>query len=106
VIYREPDRTDSDKVVDGYWQSQDSSIDGTAYVPLIEGLEHGGLYYVMAGVDQFNLIGDGRLVDKQVLQLGALENETRAESRVSNSARCHRAEGSPSARPISWIRPS
>ncbi len=31
----------------------------------------------MAGVDQFNLIGDQRLVDKQVLQLGALENETR-----------------------------
>ena len=32
---------------------------------------------MMAGVDQFNLIGDQRLVDKQVIQLGALENETR-----------------------------
>ena len=31
----------------------------------------------MVGVDQFNLIGDQRLVDKQVIQLGALENETR-----------------------------
>ena len=77
VIYREPGRTDSDKVVDGKWQSKNAIIDGTDYVPLIEGLEHGGLYYVMAGVDQFNLIGDQRLVDGQSLQLGALENETR-----------------------------
>ncbi len=31
----------------------------------------------MAGVDQFNLIGDQRLVNGQSLKLGALENETR-----------------------------
>ena len=46
-------------------------------MPGIAGLEQGGLYYVMAGVDQNNLIGDARLVDKQVLQLGTLENQTR-----------------------------
>jgi hypothetical protein len=93
VIYREPGRTDSDKVVEDengnlFWQSQDLSLDGTPYTPLLGGgspdwmdtgayLVHGGLYYVMAGVDQFNLIGDSRLVNEQVIQLGALENETR-----------------------------
>ncbi|MFN9446209.1 MAG: hypothetical protein ACK57Y_09265, partial [Pirellulaceae bacterium] len=93
VIYREPGRTDSDKVVedeDGNlrWQSQNTSIDGQLYVPLMGGgspdwketgayLEHGGLYYVLAAVDQFSLIGDSRFIDKQVIRLGALENETR-----------------------------
>src|SRR5262249_53912738 len=93
VIYREPGRTDADKVVDsplGYkvWQSPNPAIDGKRYVPLIGGedglakgddyfLEHGATYYVMAGVNQFNLIGDQRLVDRQVIQLGTLENETR-----------------------------
>ena len=82
VIYREAGRTDADKVVDGpdgykIWQSPNAAIDGTPYIPRIEGLEHGGLYYTMVGVDQFNLIGDQRLVDKQVVSLGALENETR-----------------------------
>ena len=82
VIYREPGRSDADKVVDGldgrkHWQSTNPLIDGTLYVPLIEGLEHGGLYYVMTGVDQFDLIGDSRFASEQVLQLGALENETR-----------------------------
>ncbi|MFN5950806.1 MAG: hypothetical protein ACK43N_20110, partial [Pirellulaceae bacterium] len=84
---------DSDKVVedeDGNlrWQSQNTSIDGQLYVPLMGGgspdwketgayLEHGGLYYVLAAVDQFSLIGDSRFIDKQVIRLGALENETR-----------------------------
>ena len=77
VIYREPGRTEQDTVVDGKWVSPDPEINGTDYVPLIEGLEHGGLYYVMTAIDQFNLIGDQRLVDGQTLQLGALENETR-----------------------------
>src|SRR5439155_21239549 len=93
VIYREPGRTDDDKVVDGpdgykVWQSPNAAIDGTRYVPLIGGtdglakgddyyLEHGGTYYVMAGTNQFNLIGDQRLATEQVIQLGTLENETR-----------------------------
>jgi hypothetical protein len=93
VIYREPGRTDADKVVedangDLRWQSPNASIDGQLYIPQLGGgsadwketgafLKHGGLYYVMAGVNQFNLIGDSRFVDEQVLQLGALENETR-----------------------------
>ena len=82
VIYREPGRTDYDRVVDDgsgnlVWQSPNASIDGTPYVPLIAGLEHGGLYYVMAGTNQFNLGGDQRLVPSQAVQLGALENETR-----------------------------
>ncbi|MES2101762.1 MAG: LEPR-XLL domain-containing protein, partial [Pseudomonadota bacterium] len=94
VNYYEPGHDDDDHLVEGsdgnlYWRDPNGKgadgvlrtgaavIDGTLYTPRIEGLEHGGLYYVMAGVDQFNLIGDQRLVDKQVLQLGALENETR-----------------------------
>src|SRR6185503_19047705 len=40
-------------------------------------LAHGGTYYVMAGRNQFNLIGDQRLVSSQDIQLGTLENETR-----------------------------
>src|SRR6185436_19488617 len=86
VIYREPGRTDDDKVVDGpngykVWQSPNVAIDGTRYIPLVGGadglakggdyyLEHGGLYYVMAGRNQFNLIGDQRLVSSQDIQLG------------------------------------
>src|SRR3954469_23510948 len=31
----------------------------------------------MAGTDQFNLLGDGRLVDAQTIRLGTLENEVR-----------------------------
>ena len=48
--------------------------EGTAPIP---GLVDGNVYYVMAGVDQFNLTGDNRLVDSQTIRLGALENETR-----------------------------
>ncbi|MDB5862130.1 MAG: repeat-containing protein, partial [Ramlibacter sp.] len=59
------------------WRDPDGVIDKMIYTPKIVGLEHGSQYYVMTGVDQFNLIGDQRLVNKQVLQLGALENETR-----------------------------
>ncbi|MFL6013428.1 MAG: hypothetical protein ACJ74P_03940, partial [Gaiellaceae bacterium] len=82
VIYREPGRTDLDRVVEDelghkHWRSPNKLIDGLDYVPLIEGLDHGDLLYTMVGVDQFNLIGDQRLVGKQVVQLGALENETR-----------------------------
>src|SRR3954452_18166980 len=82
AIYREPGRTDLDRVVedengDLYWRSPNAAIDGTPYIPLIEGLNHGDLVYTMVGTDQFNLIGDQRFVDKQVVQLGALENETR-----------------------------
>jgi hypothetical protein len=82
AIYREPGRTDQDRVVEDetgklVWRSPDASIDGHDYVPLIEGLNHGDLVYTMVGTDQFNLIGDQRLVGKQVVQLGALENETR-----------------------------
>ena len=60
-----------------FWRSPNAAIDGTPYVPLIDGLTHGDLVYTMVGTDQFNLIGDQRLVGKQVVQLGALENETR-----------------------------
>ncbi|HEY9239052.1 MAG TPA: hypothetical protein VIP10_09480, partial [Burkholderiaceae bacterium] len=93
VIYREPNRTDDDKVItdeDGNktWQSPDGEIDGKPYIPLIGGadglakgddhyLEHGATYYVMAAIDEFNLIGDQRLVDSQKVFLGTLENETR-----------------------------
>jgi hypothetical protein len=90
VIYREPGRTDADQVVTGpngysVWQSPNPAIDGTRYIPLIGGaeglatgnyLQHGGIYYVMAARDQFNLIGD-QLVESQTIQLGSLENETR-----------------------------
>src|SRR5205823_3357503 len=82
---------DDDKVVEGpdgslVWQSPNPDLDGQRYIPLIGGedglasgnyLEHGGLYYVMAPIDQFNLVGDNRLAKQQVIQLGALENETR-----------------------------
>ncbi len=82
VIYREPGHDANDTVVDDgsgnlVWRDPDGVIDGQPYVPLIEGLQHGAQYYVMTGTDQFNLIGDQRLVDAQRLQLGALENETR-----------------------------
>lgn len=48
--------------------------EGTAPIP---GLEDGETYDVMAGTDQFNLLGDGRLVDSQTIRLGTLENEVR-----------------------------
>ena len=47
---------------------------GTAPIP---GLEDGETYYVMAGTDQFNLLGDNRLVSGQTIRLGTLENEVR-----------------------------
>ena len=48
MIYREPGRTDLDRVVedengDLFWRSPNAAIDGTPYVPLIEGLDHGDL---------------------------------------------------------------
>ena len=92
VNYYEPGHDANDVVVEGVDGCSGASptrvIDGTR-TPLRPGgviadsttpdagLDHGGLYYVMTGIDQFNLIGDQRLVDKQVIQLGALENETR-----------------------------
>ncbi|MEO6651268.1 MAG: hypothetical protein ABIP17_01255, partial [Ilumatobacteraceae bacterium] len=78
VLYYEADRTATDRVVDGFWQSPNASIDGSAYIPLIDGLVHGQQYYVMAGTNQFNLDGDQRLVSGQSIQLGILENEVRA----------------------------
>ena len=82
AYYREPGHTDFDRVVEDaagnlIWRSPDPTLDGTPYVPMIEGLNHGDLVYIMTGTDQFNLIGDQRLVDGQDVQLGALENETR-----------------------------
>ena len=106
VIYREPGHAESDSVeenelspgvferdADGekvlYWKSNNPNLNGQKYVPLVPGLVHGGLYYVKAGVDQFNQIGDQRLVDGQTLTLGSLENETRggiARSRLGTPA--------------------
>ena len=44
----------------------------------IEGLVDGKTYYVITGTNEFNLQGDLRFVDKQVIQLAETENEARA----------------------------
>jgi len=44
----------------------------------IEGLIPGNVYYVIASTNQFNLEGDLRFVDEQVIQLAESENEARA----------------------------
>ena len=44
----------------------------------IEGLVDGKTYYVITGTNQYNLQGDLRFVDKQVIQLAETENEARA----------------------------
>ncbi len=44
----------------------------------INGLVDGRTYYVITGTNQFNLQGDLRFVDKQVIQLAETENEARA----------------------------
>jgi hypothetical protein len=44
----------------------------------IEGLVDGQTYYVITGTNEFNLQGDVRFVDKQVIQLAETENESRA----------------------------
>src|SRR5262249_45004283 len=44
------------------------------YTPLIPGLIHNTGYWVLSSPNQYGLQGDNRLADKQVIQLGALEN--------------------------------
>ena len=44
----------------------------------IGGLVHGGTYYIIASTNQFNLQGDLRLVDEQVVQLAETEAEALA----------------------------
>ncbi len=44
----------------------------------IAGLTPGNVYYVIASTNQFNLEGDLRFVDKQVIRLAESENEARA----------------------------
>ena len=118
VIYREPGRTDADKVVEadqgGGAPMRTSTAAGAC------GTGNGGdvhaadrrptarrQYYVMAGTNQFNLIGDQRLVDKQVIQLGALENETRGGiARVKLGPVHPGASGFTSVRRRSSTRPS
>ena len=48
---------------------------GAAAIP---GLDDGATYYVVAGTNEFNLQGDFRITDKQVIQLAESENEARA----------------------------
>ena len=47
------------------------------YTPSIAGLIHNTKYWVLSSPNQFGLQGDNRLVDKQVIKLGKLENEVR-----------------------------
>ncbi|HND51825.1 MAG TPA: hypothetical protein PLV92_05495, partial [Pirellulaceae bacterium] len=81
VYYYEPghlqDTLEENDAGETVWKSANPAVNGTLYVPLIPGLEHGAMYWVMTGRDEFNLIGDRRDVSSQTLQLGTLENETR-----------------------------
>ena len=47
------------------------------YTPVIAGLTHNTIYWVLSSPNQFGLQGDNRLSSKQVFQLGKLENEVR-----------------------------
>ena len=56
----------------------------------IEGLVDGQTYYVITGINEFDLQGDSRIVQKQVIQLAETEMEARAGVNISfdSTRRC------------------
>lgn len=88
VIYREDDLAPTDVIIEdgngGYLFAdpdgnplRDANGNLIPHTPAIPGLIHGTIYWTLSSPNQFALQGDNRIVDRQVLQLGALENEVR-----------------------------
>ena len=59
----------------------------------ITGLVDGQTYYIITGINQFDLQGDSKFVEKQVVQLAETENEARAGVHIAFELTDANAEG-------------